>query len=532
MFNKIKVSYLVLIIFFCSFALPAISWAQLSSTNFQLDVFGVGEGSGTGTSTNFTTEASIGPTFTYDTTVDTDGDGIPDATETANGSNPNDANDPTANGSSDDDGDGITNAVEFLIGGNATSTTVTQDTDGDGIADAREVANGTDHTDGDDPVSGGTGDTDGDGLPNGAESVLCSVYPSLADCTNPSLTSDSDGDGVTDIDEYNAGSDPTDADDPTVQSSGGGGGGGGGSSSPSDETAELEVDETEDDVIEGDTPVAFTVPTTPGVGVSDTETPATDSGDSGSQEVGVGSIESDDPAPTRDSNSSVPVIDDTVGGFNESDLVTEERRIVYQDTGDYFTYTEQFEDGHGITVGVPSGSIRDVDGKSIELGKEVTIIVQLQLLALTQVPQKILDAAVQGSRLFGITVVDQLGNIYTQFDPPLEIAIELPDDMVVSNDTRLYYFDEDQFSWLRVPGATVGSLIEFTTTHLTTFGLWGSPEDLSILATAHAENNDSETNDLEKNNFDSKDSQGIGWWWIVVLTILCLFLITKRRKQK
>jgi hypothetical protein len=101
-------------------------------------------------------------------TNDTDGDGLPDDLETANGLEPGDPTDALA----DPDNDGLTNSAELLQFGTDLRN---RDTDGDTIADGEEAIAG------------------GDGF-----------------LTNP-LLGDSDGDGLRDALEIATGSDPNDA---------------------------------------------------------------------------------------------------------------------------------------------------------------------------------------------------------------------------------------------------------------------------------------------------------------------------------
>ena len=101
--------------------------------------------------------------------TDSDGDGIPDDLELANGLNPNDPVDAKE----DADGDGLTNSEELITYG--TDRLVT-DTDEDGIKDGDEISG------------------------------------KLGKVTN-ALLRDSDGDGINDLLEFQTGSDPTDGGD-------------------------------------------------------------------------------------------------------------------------------------------------------------------------------------------------------------------------------------------------------------------------------------------------------------------------------
>jgi hypothetical protein len=92
---------------------------------------------------------------------DTDGDGMTDEFENANGLNPNNPNDATQ----DPDHDGLTNLQEFQKGTNPQAA----DTDGDGLSDKVEIARGTN------PVNA---DTDSDGLLDGAEDQFGTTRPS------------------------------------------------------------------------------------------------------------------------------------------------------------------------------------------------------------------------------------------------------------------------------------------------------------------------------------------------------------------
>ncbi|MGC6507710.1 MAG: hypothetical protein ACON4U_04795 [Myxococcota bacterium] len=114
------------------------------------------------------------------TNSDSDGDGIGDGDELENGTDPN---------STDSDGDGLSDSDEAATGTDPNNG----DTDGDGLNDSEEATNGTDPT---------SSDTDGDGINDGNE---------LENGTDPT-NADSDGDGLSDGEEANLGSDPTNSD--------------------------------------------------------------------------------------------------------------------------------------------------------------------------------------------------------------------------------------------------------------------------------------------------------------------------------
>jgi FG-GAP-like repeat/Bacterial Ig domain/Bacterial TSP3 repeat/NHL repeat/Regulator of chromosome condensation (RCC1) repeat len=105
--------------------------------------------------------------------ADTDADGMPDGFEVAHGFDPLD----DADGALDSDGDGLSNASESDAG----TDPHVSDTDGDGIPDGFEVAHGLD--------------------PNADDSIL-----------------DLDGDGLTNLDEYRQGLDPEADDAPPLLS--------------------------------------------------------------------------------------------------------------------------------------------------------------------------------------------------------------------------------------------------------------------------------------------------------------------------
>ena len=136
--------------------------------------------------------------------ADSDGDGLADGEELTLGTNPNEP---------DSDGDGLDDGMEQALGSNP----LAEDSDGDGVEDGAEV-----NTHRTDPTAA---DSDGDGLPDGEE-IAGSTDPLSADTDSDGLSDgeevsagsdptdvDSDGDGLSDAYEVEtSGTNPTKAD--------------------------------------------------------------------------------------------------------------------------------------------------------------------------------------------------------------------------------------------------------------------------------------------------------------------------------
>ena len=120
---------------------------------------------------------------------DTDSDGMPNVWEM------NNFGDQSHNGSGDSDSDGLNDLEEYQ---NNTDPTAS-DTDNDGLNDGEEINNYSTN-----PCSG---DTDSDGLPDGWE-VLYGLNPLVNDAGM-----DPDGDGYTNLEEYQKGKNPNKKDD-------------------------------------------------------------------------------------------------------------------------------------------------------------------------------------------------------------------------------------------------------------------------------------------------------------------------------
>lgn len=129
------------------------------------------------------------------TNIDTDGDGVPDAVELTEGTDPSNPND-----AKDTDKDIVPDYVETQEGTNPALAGDAKDTDGDGMADYLEIKNGYDPLVIDVPV-----DTDKDGVPDAVE---------IAEGTNPNNpidAKDTDLDGVPDYIEVKQGTSPVNA---------------------------------------------------------------------------------------------------------------------------------------------------------------------------------------------------------------------------------------------------------------------------------------------------------------------------------
>jgi DNA/RNA-binding domain of Phe-tRNA-synthetase-like protein len=141
--------------------------------------------------------------------TDDDNDGMPDQWEASYGLDPfvDDAQ-------YDMDGDGRTNISEYTSGTNPAAT----DSDGDGVSDSDDIfpLDSTEWGDVDGDGIGDNADTDddNDGM-NDEWEVLYGLNPEVNDALE-----DKDGDGISNIDEYTGGTDPTtiDSTDPTTGS--------------------------------------------------------------------------------------------------------------------------------------------------------------------------------------------------------------------------------------------------------------------------------------------------------------------------
>ena len=127
--------------------------------------------------------------------TDYDGDGVNDWEEYNLGT------DPT---SADSDGDGISDGDEYLRYG---SNPLSSDSDNDGLDDGWEIANGTNPSNPDD---------DGDGVPTSVEIWWNGIAGYQPGQDLSPVADDTDGDGVNDLMEIAAGSDPLNRNDARI----------------------------------------------------------------------------------------------------------------------------------------------------------------------------------------------------------------------------------------------------------------------------------------------------------------------------
>ncbi len=152
--------------------------------------------------------------------LDDDNDGMSDVFESDNSLDPTNA----ADASADPDGDGATNLEEAQAGTdpNVEDDVYFPDTDGDGVTDNRDnctVTYNTEqtNTDGDAQGNACDADDDNDGMTDEFENLY-----SLNPLSDVDASGDSDGDGVSNLDEFTAGTNPTEANFDTIDTDGDG----------------------------------------------------------------------------------------------------------------------------------------------------------------------------------------------------------------------------------------------------------------------------------------------------------------------
>ncbi|MCB9676457.1 MAG: tandem-95 repeat protein [Alphaproteobacteria bacterium] len=150
---------------------------------------------GTGTAGSGETDPNV---------ADTDGDGLGDGDELVGADGAPGTGDETDPLDADTDDGGVDDGTEVLTDGTDPNEPSDDrvDSDGDGLSDAEEGVLGTDPND---------PDTDDDGVSDGAEVDGADGDPTTPDATDP-LDADSDDDGLSDGDELGMGTDPNDPD--------------------------------------------------------------------------------------------------------------------------------------------------------------------------------------------------------------------------------------------------------------------------------------------------------------------------------
>lgn len=124
------------------------------------------------------------------------------------------------------------------------------------------------------------------------------------------------------------------------------------------------------------------------------------------------------------------------------------------------TLTQGFTGGLSVGVDVPRGS---TDG-SITINVDATTIDPLTVTTTTRIIS---------NALFDITVTDDTGALIHSFDQPIRIAFQVPEELQGRSDIGVYFFDEENQWWERVPNVQFdGNIARFYVDHLTLFGIF------------------------------------------------------------